>query len=269
MTEHLPAIVLAGERPGGGLLGKHFGAAANALVPVCGLPSIVRVIEALRKTTCISGGLISGPSAEVVNASAVFASIRERGDFLWVAPEPGPAESASSALRRLDRWPVLITTADHALLQPGVIERFCTQAMVAEQDMVVGLADAVKVKAAFPHSRRTVLAFADGGRCGTNLFLLRNPAALCIVDFWRDIQAERKRPWRMARRIGVGVLVRYLLGRLRVDDALRMLGQRAGGTVGWIDVAEASAAVDVDSVADHALAEVVIRARGAGDAAGA
>jgi len=263
VTEHLPAIVLAGERPGGGLLGKHFGAAANALVPVCGVPSIVRVIETLRQTMCIRGGLISGPLAEVVNTSAVFASILEHGDFRWIAPESGPAESTSRALRDLNQWPVLITTADHALLQPQVVERFCSQAMAMGQDAIVGFADITRVRAAFPHSRRTVLAFADGGRCGTNLFLLRTPTALRIVDFWCNIQAERKRPWRMARRIGMGVLIGYLLGRLRADDALRVLGQLAGCTLGWIDVAEPSAAVDVDSVDDHALAETLLRTRAA------
>jgi hypothetical protein len=43
-----------------------------------------------------------------------------------------------------------------------------------------------------------------------------------------------------------------------------VLGQRAGCTLGFATVAEPAAAVDVDSVDDHALAEALILDRAAG-----
>lgn len=259
----MPALVLAGERPGGGLLARHFGAPANALVPVAGVPCIVRVVETLRRTRSIEGGLISGPVGAVVDQSPVFADLLRPGDFRWMAPEPGPAESAVAALASLRRWPVLMTTADHALLRPEMVDAFCEKASAVTADAVVGLARIEPVRAAFPDSRRTVLRFADGGRCGTNLFLLRNETGVRIVEFWKSLQADRKRPWRMARRIGAGVLVRYLAGRLSAAEALDRLGELAGCRLAWVEITDPRAAVDVDSVDDHALAEKLLGASGA------
>ena len=251
----VPVIVLSGERPGGGLLARHFGVAANALVSVAGIPTIERVVTTLRQSRIVGEGLISGPIASVVEGSAVFSRLLAPGDYSWIAPESGPAESALAAVRHLDRWPVLMTTADHALLTPQIIEAFCAQAAASTADVVVGLARFDTVRSAFPDSRRTVLKFADGGRCGTNLFYLRSARAQAVLQFWQQLQHERKRPWQMARRIGVMTLLRYLFGRLTAEGALATIGRRAGCTVAAVEVVDPRAAVDVDSLADHALAE--------------
>lgn len=255
MSDRLPALVLAGERPGGGVLARHFGTAAGALVPVAGRACIERVISVLRATPCLEGGLISGPAQEVVDGSNELAALFATGDFRWVEPMSGPAESAARALQQLDRWPVLMTTADHALLDRNTVETFIRDALSRPEDAVVGLAYFDRVREAFPHSRRTILAFADGGRCGTNLFLLRTPAAMRVVNFWQALQADRKRPLRMARRMGMVTLIRYVSGRLSASAALERIGRQAGCTIGWVNVAEPRAAVDVDSLDDHTLAE--------------
>lgn len=254
----VPVVVLAGERPGGGLLARHFGVAANALVAVAGIPTIERVITTLRQSRMVGDGLLCGPERSVVDASVVFRRLLANGDYQWIAPCANPAESALTAVNHLDRWPVLMTTADHALLTPQIVESFCAQAASNAADLVVGLARFDTVHAAFPESRRTILKFADGGRCGTNLFYLRSPAARGALVFWQNLQADRKRPIRMARRLGLGLLIRYLLGLLKVQQALDAIARRADCTISFVNVDEPRAAVDVDSVADHALAEQLL-----------
>ncbi len=254
----VPVVVLAGERPGGGLLARHFGVAANALVMVAGMPTIERVVTTLRQSRIVGKGLLCGPEQAVVETSDVFNRLLATGDYGWIAPCTNPAESALAAVDHLDQWPVLLTTADHALLTPQIVESFCAQASSGTADLVVGLAPYQAVQAAFPQSRRTVLKFADGGQCGTNLFYLRSPAARGALVFWQALQSDRKRPLHMARRLGVGLLMRYSLGRLKVQQALDVIARQAGCTIGFVNVAEPRAAVDVDSVADHALAEQLL-----------
>lgn len=254
----VPVIVLAGERPGGGLLARHFGVAANALVAVAGIPTIERVVTTLRQSRMVGDGLLCGPERSVVEASEVFSRLLANGDYRWITPSENPAESALSALAQLDRWPVLMTTADHALLTPQIVESFCTKAAASAADLVVGLAQFDAVHAAFPESKRTILKFADGGRCGTNLFYLRSPAARGALEFWKGLQSDRKQPMRMARRLGFGLLMRYVLGLLKAQQALDAIARRAGCTIGFVDVTEPQAAVDVDSVADHTLAEQLL-----------
>ena len=79
------------------------------------------------------------------------------------------------------------------------------------------------------------------------------------LAFWSGVEAERKRPWRIARRLGPGVLLRYLLGRLPVDAAFEALSERAGCRVGWVALPSPRAAVDVDTAADWRLANRLLR----------
>ena len=95
----------------------------------------------------------------------------------------------------------------------------------------------------------------------TALFLLRTPRAGGPLDYWRAIESERKHPWRIARHLGVATLARYVAGTLTRDAALALLSRRAGARVGHVMLDDPSAAVDVDTCADLALAERILRVR--------
>jgi hypothetical protein len=250
----MPAVVLAGERPGGNLLARAHGLAAGVLVPVAGRACIARVIDTLRASG-VAGGLIVGPTPAIAQSDPVLAALLAPGDFTWLAPADGPSASALAGVAALERYPVLLTAGDHALLTPAMVARFCALARATPADFVVGLVPHALVRSAFPESRRTVLRFRDGAFCGSNLFLLQRPAARAALTYWRRLEAERKRPWRMARHLGAGCLVRYLAGRLTLADALARLSDLAGCRIGHVCVEDARAAVDVDSDADLRLAE--------------
>ncbi|MCB1684711.1 MAG: nucleotidyltransferase family protein [Pseudomonadales bacterium] len=257
---NLPAIVLAGERPGGNPLARAFGLPAGVLVDVAGKPCVTRVIETLVASRSISGGVICGPVESIVSASPVFAELLGRGPFRWIPPARGPADSALAALEQLAERPVLLTAADHALLTPEIVDTFTALAAVRDADFVVGLVPWPLVQAAYPESRRTVLKFAGGAYCGSNLYLVRTAAGAGLIDLWRDFQALRKQPWKMARAIGPGTLLSYLLGRLHIETALLRIGDLAGCRIEHVEILNPRAAVDVDSVADHALAERILSA---------
>ncbi len=127
-----------------------------------------------------------------------------------------------------------------------------------EADLIVGLVPYEAVRAAYPDSRRTVLKFADGARCGANLYLLRTDAARRGIEFWVAMQRDRKRPWRIAGRLGWLLLLRYLIRKLTLEDALGALSEKAGCRVASVPVKEPRAAVDVDSVDDWRLAQRIV-----------
>ena len=74
------------------------------------------------------------------------------------------------------RVPLLVTTADHALLQTRWVEEFLA-ACPASADVAAALARRDRVQAAVPDTRRTWLRFADGDFSGCNLFLMARPAS--------------------------------------------------------------------------------------------
>jgi len=157
----------------------------------------------------------------------------------------------------------LLTAGDHALLTGEIVDDFCIQALSTDlgYDLVIGFVPYTLVKAAWPESRRTVLKFSNGQFCGSNLFAIMNPQGRKALDFWRQSEADRKHPWRIARRFGLMALILYLLRRLSLEDALGGLSAAAGCRIGHVKVNFARAAVDVDSVEDQQLAEQVLSNR--------
>ena len=269
-------VILAGERPGGSPLSHAFNVSASVMVPVAGKPALARVMQAIENSQQTGGGIICGPAAEAVAASEELKKLLQHTDFEWLAPASGPAASALAALEKLDHFPALLTAGDHALLTGEIVDDFCNQALSSGRnqgakpasapphasgrgyDLVIGFVPYALVKAAWPESRRTVLKFSNGQFCGSNLFAIMNPEGRKALDFWRQAEADRKHPWRIARRFGVMALILYLLRQLSLEDALRGLSVASGCHIGHVKVGFARAAVDVDSIEDQKLAEKIL-----------
>lgn len=254
------AVVLAGERPGVSVLMRALGLRASVLVNVAGKSALQRVLEALHAAQSVAGGLLCGPEVAVIRSTPGFDAILLDTDFDWLSPEAGPSASAIKAIVHLQHYPVLLTTGDHALLTPALVDEFCRRALVVGGDIVTGLTPYALVKAAFPGSRRTVQKYSDGEYCGTNLFAVMNPAGLAAVEFWLQVEAWRKRPWKIAQHMGWGFLLAYLTRRVSVHQALQRLSNLCGCSANYVQIDSPRAAVDVDSVADRELAEKILLA---------
>ena len=203
------AAVLAGERPGGSDFSRELGLPASVLVDVDGQPALARVIQALDSSEMVSGGVLCGPVEEIYRENPEFQQILSGSSFNWMAPLTGPSASALAALEHLDQFPALLTAGDHALLSADLVDSFCSRARKLDVDVAFGLAPYSIVKSAYPESKRTVLKFSNGEYCGTNLFAILTEKGKAGPAFWSHLEADRKRPWRMARRIGAGMLLRY------------------------------------------------------------
>jgi len=261
-SEPFRSVILAGERPGGSPLSHAFNVAASVMVPVAGKPSLARVIKAIKDSRQAGGGIICGPTTEVVNESEELKILLQNPDYHWLEQATGPAASALSALKKLGHFPALLTAGDHALLTAEIVDVFCKQALSHSSDfnydLVIGFVPYALVQAAWPESKRTVLKFSNGQFCGSNLFAIINPEGRKALGFWRQAEADRKHPWRIARRFGFIALLRYVFRRLTLEDALQALSNAADCRIGYVEVGFARAAVDVDSVEDQKLAEKIL-----------
>ena len=259
-TATFRSIILAGERPGGSPISHAFNVAASVMVPVAGEPSLSRVMQAIEGSQRTGGGIVCGPSADVVTTSKKLQGVLQNPEFEWLAPSTGPAASALSALEKLAHFPTLLTAGDHALLTGEIVDEFCNQALRTSPDfdLVIGFVPYALVKAKWPESKRTLLKFSNGQFCGSNLFAIMKPEGRKALDFWRQAEADRKHPWRIARRFGFMALLLYLLRRLSLEDALSGLSAAAGCRIGHVKLGYARAAVDVDSVEDQQLAEKIL-----------
>lgn len=251
------ALVLAGQRPSGDPMAMAAHIRLKAFLPVGGRPMLERVVEALRASPAIGRITVSIPEPAALAGMAVEA----------LPTEPSPCLSVLAAIDRL-KWPILVTTADHALLTPAIVEHFIRVAQAGDADLSVGVVERHEIETVAPEGRRTYWRFEDGDFSGANLFYWRTPAAGAAIRFWRRIEEERKRPWRIVWAFGPGLLLGYLMRRLTLDQALARASTRLGCRVAGIVLPFAEAAIDVDKPADLTLVERLLDARQAAAASG-
>ena len=237
-------LILAGSRPGArDPVAETEGVPHKVLAQVEGATLLERVVRAAR-------AFGADEVAVSANHPAVEAEARRLGATLLPTAN-GPSDSVAAAFARFGA-PLLVTTADHALLEPGWLQALVDGAP-ADADVALMLARRGLVETAAPGTSRTWLKLADGQWSGCNLFLMASPAAEHAATAWREVEAERKRPWRLARRLGLATLLDYALGRLTMSAAIARLGRQIGLEAVLVPAPDGRAAIDVDKPEDLAL----------------
>jgi hypothetical protein len=207
--------------------------------------------------------LINIDAPELLEDIPELLDLRDRGRVEIIRSTESPSLSALESLDRagLDDGPVLVTTADHALLDDAMLNAFFAASATTDADLSFALVPRATIQARFPEARRTYLSFRDEAYSGANLFLFRTPAARKAALFWRRVESQRKRPWRIARAFGITNLILFLSRRLDLESALERASRVIGAKVVPIPLAIAEAAVDVDKLEDLELVRRILAER--------
>ena len=120
MSAPIPAIVMAGSRPGPDPLLSGTGVSTKALLPVAGTPMLVHVVRALRASPLV------GPITVLAQNSAELADepgLAGLADLHFADSGQGISSSLAAALPPGDE-PLLGTPADNVLLTPMMVADF-------------------------------------------------------------------------------------------------------------------------------------------------
>ena len=251
MVSSFTVIILAGRRPGNDRVAQAAGVACKSFAPIDGRPMVHRVLDALASAQQVGTRILCGPSQSLIELEPQLKARIETGEVKWIDSHPTPSLSTYHALQTIPEGkPVLVTTADHALLTPQIVDHFCSEARRLPSDVAVGLTAYDGVMAAYPETRRTAIKFKDGAYCGCNLFGFLTPSSDRAAQFWRQLEQERKKPLRMMRILGWWTIVRYLLGRITLNNGLEELSSKMQTRVRAVLLPFPQAAIDVDTVDD-------------------
>ena len=248
------ALLLAGSRPGGDPFAKRYGAEMKALIPLAGEPMVLRPLRALLECARIESVRL------LTQAPDRLAPVLP-DDPRW-SIEPSKATIAATIAEICGeehaRWPMLVTTADHALLDAAMIDQFCREAEGA--DLAIGVVTKSALEKRLPQSRRTWIGLRRGKYTGANLFAFGSPKAMRAVDLWREVEQDRKKGWRLLLALGWP----GLLGLLRIrtlDQTMEAMGRRLGLTLRAVRLDDPLAAVDVDKPQDYELVTAILERR--------
>ena len=253
------AILLAGERPGESGFARSRGVAAKALIPVAGEPMVARVARALLAAPSVRRILILAQAPERIR-SEVPQWLVDEPRIGWGPSADGIAASiAAVAGSAAAPWPLLVTTADHVLLAPEMIETFVRES--AGADVAFAMVERRTIEAAWPETKRTWLKARGGQYSGANLFALADARAANALDLWAGIERDRKNAWRLLAFLGPTILIGALTRTLSLQGAADRLGRKLRLSARAVILREAEAAIDVDKPEDLELVERILAAR--------
>ena len=249
------ALVLAGSRPGADPFAKAHGVDLKALIPVGGVPMVQRPVTALLAAAEVSQVHVLTQQPDRI-AEAVPTDPR-------ISVEPSASTIAATLAAFFHNpstsFPLLVTTADHALLDRAMIADFCARAEGA--DLAIGLVERANLMTRLPTSERTWLHFRGGSYSGANLFAFGSAKAAAAVELWRSVEQDRKKGWRMIAALGPLALLGAAFRLRTLDQTLDSVGRRLGLAIRKVELADPLAAVDVDKPADHELVSAILEGR--------
>lgn len=252
-------LVMAASRGPDDPVARYARAERKCLVPAGGVPMLVRVVEALEASGLIARIFVSVDRPESFAEEPPVRDLIADERIALLPSGASPSQSVLDAVQGIDEpYPLLVTTADSPLLTAEMLRHFARESLSCGADVTAGLAPASVILRDFPEAQRTFLRFRDDRYSGCNLFAVVRPAGLSVIRFWRRAERHRKTPWRLVRTFGTSTLVRFALGRLSLNDAMRRVSAVAGAKAHAVRMPFATAAIDVDKPEDLELVERIL-----------
>ncbi len=201
-----------------------------------------RVCEALREGV---GEELS--SFVVVGSEAPQAISVPAGDSFLTSLQNGVEACQSNLL--------LVSACDLAFLEAESVSTFLTLCD-RECDLNYPIVPLEACRKAFPNMKRTSLKVREGRFTGGNLFLLQRSALPSLMPRLEAAYQSRKSPAALARIVGVGTLLRVLLGQLvpwtlPIPYLERHVGRVLGLSVHAVPVHSADIGADVDNLEQY------------------
>ena len=244
------ALVLAGARPGDPLAAAE-GLAAKHFAEIGGASLIARVLGAIDQTPWIDRVIVAADAATPPEA---LEGLTSKPLSVVGTADGAPATALAVLNSEAGAPPLVVTTSDNALLTPAILKHFIAAAHDENIDLAVGLADSRTIRSRYPDVQRTYLKFRGGTYSGCNLFAAKTPEAGRVFAFWKQAEALRKSPVKLARLFGVRALFLYVAGLLTLDQAFALASRKLAVKARPILIPYAEAAIDVDKPSDLELA---------------
>lgn len=216
-------------------LAKRFSVPAKALVPYRGRPLVEYTLEPLAQAGL--GLVYVGPQVPLWPEPRVMLS--DRGGML---------ENLEAALAEAQGEKVLVATADMPFLTAPAVRYVLEHAPSA--GLVYCAVPKEVVEGRFPKMRRTYARLKEGSFTGGNLILLDKTLFAKALPLAKRAVALRKNPLALAQMIGLGTVLRFLLGTLTVGDLEARVSRILGVPARALMVPYAEIGVDLDKEED-------------------
>lgn len=240
----MDAVIIAGGAPQEGeLLFEFTQGGPKALLDLAGRPMVQWVLDALTAASGVERIILVGLDPDVgVSSPKLVSIVPDQGSLL---------RNLIGAIERLleldpDASQVLMASGDIPLITGSMVDDFLGQCDEPALDIHYGTVPRALMESRFPESRRSYVHLSDGDLAGADVFVINPEIAYTNRRLWEDLIGRRKSPLKQALRIGVGTLLKLLLGRLDLAQAEERVTKAMGLTGRAVLVKHAELGMDVD-----------------------
>lgn len=209
-------IVLAGGSPEEPLAQSQK-VAAKSQVILDGRPMVDYVIAAIRESGVAGRVVCIGPQLELAHPPDI-----------WLPDLGSSLSNLKQSLAHVQGEQVAVATADDPFLSPAAIAWVVNNAS-PQAKFVYPVVNQLEVEKRWPGMKRTYARLVEGKFTGGNLMIIAPASFENISQIAERIVKNRKNVFALARIIGVGVLFKFLIRRLKITDiearAEQILGQ--------------------------------------------
>lgn len=249
------AVLLAGSRPKGDPLAQSMMVGHKALIEVAGEPMVLRPLTALLQHPRIAEIIVLTQDPDDLRSVLP----QDERIVLRASKATIAASLAELVNHMVARFPILVTTADHVLLDGQMISEFTDKADGA--DLAIGVVERSLLVGRFPESKRTWIGFRAGSYTGANLFALGSRKVLPAVNRWRSVEQDRKKGWRVLSALGPALLLGAVLKLRTIEQSAAAVGRKLGMIIRPVALSNPLAGIDVDKTDDLHLVEAILDGR--------
>jgi molybdopterin-guanine dinucleotide biosynthesis protein A len=224
---------------------KRYGTDIKALVRIGGRTLLATLVAALRGVPAIERIIVVGPAAARDFGSTVDT---------WLDECATGEDNVLAALRGAGGGRLVVCASDLPFVTAHGVEDLVARAP-STADCAYPIFTREEFVAAFPGGRSSFARLADGEWTGGSVLVLNADLVLRHERLLRRAFAARKNLMALAALLGPALALRYVTGRLRVDDVQARIGALTGGAVVAIRGADPALAMDCDEPQDFEFAQ--------------
>lgn len=241
-------ILLAAQRPGiTDPLAVAHNVSHKCIIPICGKPLIMHVLETLVRHPAVADIGISIEREGFAALAPIIEALGDSGKQIRCIPsEPSITDSVIAAMAEMGDSPTMITTADNALLTAAAIQEMA-DALLSDADVAVGLTTKPAVLSTHPEGQSRFYTFSDNHYSNCNLYGLSGAHALAAAEIFRGGGQFAKKMGRIVESFGVLNLLLLRSGMVSLDGAMRRISRRIGLRIKPVVLDEGRNAIDVDN----------------------
>jgi GTP:adenosylcobinamide-phosphate guanylyltransferase len=245
----IDAVIMAGAPAGE--LNPEDQAISRAMIELGGKTMIQWVIDALRGSESVGRVVAVGSVAADGLDEVIVPGDSLVGNLKLGLEAVGSAES------------VLVVSCDIPMLTTEALDDFISRAIPMNADMAYPIIPRTFCERRHAELKRTYLKTGDGTFTGGNLMLVKPAFFQRNWSAIEDAYAARKQIGKLARNIGLGVLLRVIVGQalpfvLRISALESAVSRMLGGKVAAVVSAYPEIGEDVDKPSDLAAVRRIL-----------